>query len=261
MNPSHTPAATALDLSGVIDAVQQRVNYLRASTIAPPEDGWLHCESLCGGGPDLVALITETGKGRGAEQPDVAASLFSQAYAFRVGAIPLAAFALGLAAPDPRPAVTAIAIARDRPASIALLSPTVEELEPGLLAQRLLGDHLDRFHTAVRQQFKIGERLLRGNAASSFARIFRAIESADGVDAAAVRDRANSFFAAAKTWFDGLGAFDTVTVGDQQGWFWTRTSCCLWYQASGGSMCDDCSLIKPEELAATRRELVAGAVA
>ena len=257
--PSRDPdAPDGPDLDGVIAAVGARVGYLRAATAAPPDDGWLGCAALCEGGPDLLALIDETGAGRGTEERDVAASLFSQAYAFRIGAIPLAAHALGLPVPEARPEVTAISIARHRPSSIAFTSPTVSTVEPLELARVLLGDHLDRFHAAVRAQVTVGERLLWGNAASSFARVFRAIEGAEGVDRADVRLRAAAFFDAARPWLDGLGGFETVIVEDRDGWFWNRTSCCLWYQASGGSMCDDCSLIPAADLLTTRTSEVAG---
>lgn len=249
------PPAT---LDSVIGTVNGKVSYLRAETSLDDGEGWLRCDVLGRGGLALVALIRETGAGRGTADAAVAASLFAQAYAFRIAAMPIAAHALGLPAPDVRPPVTAISIARHRPSSIALLSPSLHHLDPDDLARMILQDHLGPLHAAIRDEITVGERLLWGNAASSIARVFRAIESAGGVDAAHVRDRADGFFAAARPWLDGLGRFETVVTGDREGWFWTRTSCCLWYQASGGAMCDDCSLIDAGELAATRRAEVAG---
>lgn len=250
------PPAT---LQSVIGAIRGKVSYLRAETSLGDGDGWLLCDALCGGGAVLAGLIRETGEGRGTREADVAASLFAQAYAFRIAAIPVAAHALGLPVPEVRPHATAISIARHRPSSIALLSPEVHRYEHDDLARMILEDHLAPFHAAIRGQITIGERLLWGNAASSIARVFRAIESAGGVEAARVRERADGFFAAARPWLGGLGRFETVVAGGRDGWFWTRTSCCLWYQASGGSMCDDCSLLDPGELAETRRAEVAAA--
>jgi hypothetical protein len=247
-----------LGTAAVIAAVGQLVSYLRAETEAPAGDGWLRSDVLCRGGDRLVELIAATGRGRGTEAPDVAASLFAQAYTFRIGAIPLAAHALGLPVPDARPAVTAISIDRYRPSSVALLSPVTEVRSDAELAHMLLAEHCAPFFDAVRGELSIGERLLWGNAASSFARVFRAIEGADGVDRTDVRRRAEGFFAAAQPWFHGLGRFDTVTVGSRDGWFWTRTSCCLWYQAAGGSMFDDCSLVDADELRVARTTEVAG---
>ena len=69
----------------------------------------------------------------------------------------------------------------------------------------------------------------------------------DGDDAALVRARADAFTAAAAPWLDGLGEYVLLSGPARDGWFWARTNCCLWYQASGGSMCDDCSLLDPAE--------------
>ena len=66
-------------------------------------------------------------------------------------------------------------------------------------------------------------------------RSFRAVR-VGRADGAAVRERAEAFFAAAEPWLGGLGRFTVVDRRPRRdGWFWDRTSCCLWYQASAGS--------------------------
>ena len=60
------------------------------------------------------------------------------------------------------------------------------------------------------------------------------------------------------SWLDGLGAYCTMSSPDALGWYWTRTSCCLWYQTSSGSYCDDCSLHDPTELTTKRLADLAG---
>jgi ferric iron reductase protein FhuF len=116
----------------------------------------------------------------------------------------------------------------------------------------LLVDHFEPFVERVHASFTIGARLLWGNVASSCAVAFRAVESS-GADAAAVRRRAEAFVEAAAPWFGGLGGFSTLAVDGCEGWYWDRTNCCLWYRASGGSLCDNCSLHSTAELAAVRR--------
>lgn len=248
--PSATPgAAPAPALDGVLALVQDRVSYLRAATAAPADDGWRSCADLCAGGPDLVALIDTTGAGRGTTDRQVAASLFVQAYAFRIAGVALAAYALDLDVPSVDPASTAILIGRHRPASIAFLDPVVRSADPDRLAADLLGGHLASFIAAVRREITVGERLLWGNVAASCATAFRAVEgeAADGDDAARVRARSQAFTAAAAPWFHGLGQYVELSGPARNGWFWERTNCCLWYQASGGSMCDDCSLLDAGE--------------
>ena len=74
-----------------------------------------------------------------------------------------------------------------------------------------------------------------------------AVESS-GADPARVRSRAGQFFAAAPERFDGLGRFVVLRHAGQEGWFWDRTSCCLWFRTRRGQLCDNCSLIDAAEL-------------
>ncbi len=130
------------------------------------------------------------------------------------------------------------------------------------LATALLGGHLRPFMASLREATTIGDRLLRGNVAASCAAAFRAVEGAardrdDVGERAAVRRRAEAFFDLAD-WLDGAGCFERVEVDGTDGWFWTRTSCCLYYKVSSGATCDDCSLIPAVELAERRRTELAG---
>jgi hypothetical protein len=248
--------AAAPDRQAVLDAVRARVSYLRAATEAPADDGWIACASLCAGEPQLYEIIAATGEGRGAHEAQVAASLFTQAYAFRVGGVALAAYALGLPPPSTAPATTAILLARHRPSSIAHLDPVLRAGTADQLVADLLDDHLRPFVEAVRRQITVGERLLWGNVATSCAVAFRAVEGESGADAPAVRARAAAFFAAAGERLESLGGFVTLHGRQRDGWFWERTNCCLWYQASGGQLCDDCSLHDPaDRRAAWQREV------
>jgi ferric iron reductase protein FhuF len=244
-------------VDAVLATVADHVSYLRASTQAPEADGWIRCAELCRPGDPLDGLLTSTGTGLGTDDPQVAASLFVQGYAFRVGGVALAAFALDLPTPAVAPDVTAITIGRHRPNAIAHTSPLLADPDADRLAAALLGGHLAPLVAAVRAEVRVGERMLWGNVAAACAVAFRAVESS-GTDRVAVRARADAFMAAARPWLDGLGGFSTIVVDDRDGWFWTRTSCCLWYQASGGQLCDDCSLIPADELLARRRSEVAG---
>ena len=61
------------------------------------------------------------------------------------------------------------------------------------------------------------------------------------------------FYAAAGPWLGGLGEWSEHEAPGALGWYWTRTSCCLWYQTEGGWYCEDCSLHDPSELAVRRR--------
>jgi hypothetical protein len=121
---------------------------------------------------------------------------------------------------------------------------------------------------AVRARITVGERLLWGDVAASMAVIFRAVEGAVGArdERLAVRQRADAFFDRAGDRLRGLGAFELVGEPDTpapgaDGWFWGRTNCCLWYRTSNGRLCDDCSLLDPEERRQQWREQLRGATA
>jgi hypothetical protein len=119
----------------------------------------------------------------------------------------------------------------------------------------LIERHLGPFVATVHDTFRVGERLLRGNVAASCAAAFRAVESSDA-DRARVRERADAFVAAAQPWFTGLGGFSIVEHAGRDGWYWDRTSCCLWFRTTNGGLCDNCSLVDPSELHEQRlREL------
>jgi hypothetical protein len=73
-----------------------------------------------------------------------------------------------------------------------------------------------------------------------------------------VRGRGGALLDQAQPWLAGLGSFEVVAEGGRDGWYWTRTNCCLYDRCEGAERCDDCSLTPATELEAARRsELVA----
>jgi iron complex transport system ATP-binding protein len=237
-------------VADTLTAVAAVVPYLRASTTTDG-DNWYSCEQLATDPAVLTNVITRAMPGLGTDDPAVAASLFAQAYAFRVAGVALAAYALGLPAPDVAPASTAVRIDKPRPTAVAHLAPDAQTLTASELSTRLVSDHLEGFVVAVHASYKVGERLLHGNVASSCAAAFRAVEGAAAEQRDVVRARAESFMSVT-TCFEGLGAFSTVRVEDREGWYWDRTSCCLWFRTPAEQYCDNCSLIPPEELTERR---------
>jgi iron complex transport system ATP-binding protein len=241
-------------VADTLTAVAAVVPYLRASTTTDGDD-WYSCELLMTDPAVLTDVITRAMPGLGTTDPAVAASLFTQAYAFRVAGVALAAYALGLPVPDVAPTVTAVRIDKPRPTQVAHLAPGAQTMSASELSARLVSDHLEGFAAAVHASYKVGERLLHGNVASSCAAAFRAVEGAVTEQRDAVRTRAESFVSAT-TSFEGLGAFTTVSADDREGWYWDRTSCCLWFRTPAEHYCDNCCLIPTEELTVRRvREL------
>jgi hypothetical protein len=230
------------------------VPYLRAST-ATEGDDWCSCALLITDGPALAGVVERAMPGFETTEPAVAASLFTQAYAFRVAGVALAAYALGLPSPAVAPGVTAVRLDKPRPTQVAHLAPDVCMMSAGQLSEQLVSEHLQRFVTAVHARYRVGERLLWGNVASSCAAAFRAVEGATPDQRDQVRERAEAFVVATPA-FRGLGRFTVVRTGIREGWYWDRASCCLWFRTTEARYCDNCSLLRPEALAEERvREL------
>ncbi len=245
-----------MNLVAVAAAVADLVPYLQVSEVRDGE-AWLRCDRLTSEPATLVATVRRTKAGFGTDDDAVAASLFMQAYAFRVAGVALAAHALDLAVPNVAPDVTAVRVDKARPPAVAYLDPQVRKLAAPALAVELLGGHMVPVVEAVHREFSVGERLLWGNVAGSCATAYRAVESS-GADEERVRERASEFVAAAQEWFDGVGEFTIVETRGRAGWFWDRTSCCLWFRTASGHLCDNCSLIDADELYRRRVREIGG---
>jgi len=246
-----------MTLDEVLAKVARVVPYLRASTECTGDD-WMSCETLVRDRGALDAVVRAAMSGLRTEDESVAASLFAQAYAFRVAGVALAAYALELPVPDVTPQQTSVRLDKPRPSAIAHLSARVHRGDADALARELIDTHFAPFVEAVHDRFTVGRRLLWGNVAASCATAFRAVEGASD-EKRAIRDRAGAFIDAASPWFDGLGAFTTVRVGEHEGWFWDRTNCCLWYQTASGQLCDNCSLMPEVERHEARVRELSGA--
>jgi ferric iron reductase protein FhuF len=239
-----------MTVADTLTAVAAVVPYLRGS-ITTDGDDWYACDALVTDPAVLTDVIDRAMPGFGTDDPSIAASLFAQAYAFRVAGVALAAYALGLPVPDVAPETTAVRIDKPRPTQVAHLAPDAQIVSAAELAARLVTGHLEPFVTAVHASYTVGERLLHGNVAASCAVAFRAVEGASAEHRDEVRARAEAFIQATPS-FDGLGAFRTVRAGDREGWYWDRTSCCLWFRTPAEHYCDNCSLIPADELTERR---------
>lgn len=245
------PSAPVL-LAAVLDAV----GYLRirARRDADPDTDWLRCRDLVSDPRHLLHVVRGTAEGRGTTRDDIALSLFVQAYAFRIAATSIGGWLLsgGRVSLDVAPATTAVALARHRPSSVALDRVVLADRP---LGRSLFDDHLrplvDTAHEAAAGGARpVGRALLWGNVAAACAAAFGSFHGADRAERAAVRAAADRFLAeVAPLEVARAGRFVTFTGRHPEpGWFWERSSCCLWYQTrseagqQGQVMCQDCSL-------------------
>ena len=229
-------------LDEVLAAVGSRVDHLRASFGEPAQAGtrWHDCDAIST--EDLVAAIDE-GAADAAGDRTVAASLLVQSYAYRVAAVSLAAFALGLPWPSPAAADTSVRIAGGRARALRFRSCALGRAgDAQALAAAALDAHLAPLISTARSSQRLGERLLWADVAASCAAAFRAVDGAardrgDVAESLEIRSRASAFLTHAP-WLAGTGWFEV----DAADWGWQRTACCLWCRTSGGRTCEGCSL-------------------
>jgi hypothetical protein len=93
--------------------------------------------------------------------------------------------------------------------------------------------------SAVRAQVPVAERLLRGNAASAVASAKRLVGTARPAAADGAARLAEGVLATGP--FAGAGDLLAPSPPDV-GWSFRRRTCCLYYKAPGGGLCEDCVL-------------------
>jgi ferric iron reductase protein FhuF len=229
-----SPAAARPSAAAALAAVQARVPHLRGR-VGPAGADELPATRLIGDGDALLALVRSTGAGRDAPDDAVAASLFLQAYAYRVAGTTLACAAVAGVAPDPSAGAVAVALARHRPAAVTYLGDAT--VAGSALDERLFAQHLEPIVAATRARVALGERLVWGNVAAAVVAAARAV-------AGAAADPA------VWAWFDawlaaaphGLAALGTGGAAAYR-----RRTCCLWWKAGGGGLCADCPLDRPPD--------------
>ncbi|MCX7619294.1 MAG: hypothetical protein N2037_00440 [Acidimicrobiales bacterium] len=256
-------SAASASFDEIVATVQSRAPYLRCAHLDPGliDDGWIRVSDLLGNDSLLESHIASTGDARGAPDAAVAASLFVQAFAFRVPSMAVAAWALGLPSTTLEPDQLVMRITRNRPGEVGVLSTSTRSHDAGSLAAAVVDGLIEPLVCAVRRKIKVGERLLYGNTVSSLAVVFRAMQSNGPAGDRMVRDRGEQMLTAHPR-LRRLGRWQLLETPGAIGWYWDRGNCCLWYRTAeaAGRYCEDCSLVDPVEREKRRRvELAAGA--
>ncbi len=240
--------STAAD---ALTAVTDLVPHLRWR-IGVPRDGDLLGAELTTDPDRLAAEVKATAGGRGSDDPQVLASLWWQAYAYRVAGTTLAAWVVAGAALDPSALGTGVGLARSRPSSL-LVDPDADLIDDlADLVDRLFAGHLDPLMAALRARHATGLRLLHGNVAAGVASALGAVGTAEGAppELRARRDAATA----------AIARPHEPDLGRWSGWDYRRTTCCLWWKtsAASGKLCEDCSLHPAAAAAGVRTGDVAG---
>lgn len=233
------------------------VPYVDASARDPVDPRWIRSLDLLDDPAYLTWTIRSMGAAIGTTDPVVGSSLFVQGYAYRMLTLCVAGLTVGGVVPKLDHADTAVWCSRGWISNVALMDPQIYVVTDARASVRTrLGDtaildralhllidesierHLLPLLTAVARQCRVGARLLWGNVAACVSSAFRTVHGAlgDWVKPAGVR-----FFDLARHDLQGLGQYLDLQVEDRQGWFWERTTCCLFDRVVGGFPCSDCS--------------------
>jgi ferric iron reductase protein FhuF len=236
------------DLERALGALREPAPHLRwrvAGPGDPLEDGELACATLVDDPDALAAAVAASAEGRGSDDLQVLASLWWQAYAYRVAGTALACWLLTGVAPEVRAEAAAVGIARSRPSSVVYLAPARVLGARGNALDGLVADlfpgHLDRAAESLRARHALGRSLIWGNVAAACASAAGSVRAAAG--GGWWRDRLGAFLAAAP---HDLAAFGRWTFPTADEPAFRRTTCCLWWKtsAAAGALCADCSLTR-----------------
>ena len=211
----------------VVDRLIDAVPYLRVTVRSAPEAAkrWSR-ESLVRDSRTLGGLAESTTSGHGTDHDQITVSLFNQDYAFRIASIAIGAWLLDDVIVDVAPTRTSIASGRSRPGAVHLDKVCVVAPEDSLatIHAQSIQSHFCLLVANAHRVCRVGDTLLWANVGAACAPSFAAFTDP----------------------LPELGALGwLVVVGD--GWVWERRACYLWYQTSGASRYDDCSLRTPEE--------------
>lgn len=219
-----------MDATAALAAATELVGHLRWR-VGPPGDGDLTSATL--DAERLTTIVEATAAGRGSDDPQVLASLWWQAYAYRLAGTTLAAWVAGGAAPDPTRPGAGVGVARSRPSSLLVdpQAPALHELRD-VVASTL--ENLEAVGEALRARHRLGEQLVRGNAVAGIASALGAVVTAEGAPPLAAR---------AAAVLDAL-PWPEVAEWTTEPWSFRRRTCCLWWKTTtaDGALCEDCSL-------------------
>ncbi|CAN5904478.1 hypothetical protein BH23ACT2_BH23ACT2_22440 [soil metagenome] len=228
---------TTGNLDDALAPVTDLVGHLRWH-VGPVDEGAgdLALSRLTADADHLTATVAATAAGRGSDDPQVLASLWWQALAYRVGGTTLAAWVLTGAGPDPAAPGTGVTIARSRPAGLVVDPDATALSDLPTLVDRLVNATLEPLAATLRSRHALGERLVWGNAAAGIASALGAVAAAEG--APDLRPAVDAITSALPERIAGSGHW----IPDS--WAYRRSTCCLWWKTTvaDGSLCGDCPL-------------------
>lgn len=184
----------------------------------------------------IIFRAREVAKSIHAPEVRVAVSVAQQGLTARLWSVALGSAALYGRVPDLDPRL--LRWDPDGSAPDELWLTEVRDLPAGAVGEAVLDGHLVPLHAALRERFRMSERLLWGNAGSALMGAVRQLDRWARVGGRTdVADRARTLAAGLFAHPDLSGTLDPVTL--------RRRSCCLYYRVPGGGVCGDCCFDRP----------------
>ena len=211
----------------VFDAVTRRVPYLSVSRTTDGDD-WVSSAALIA---DPVDTVRNTKLGFGTDDDAVAASLFTEAYAFRVAGV--GPRRVRTRSPRPRCHArrdAAVRIDKPRPSAVAHLSP-----RSGPRLRATLAARARSAGTSGRSSCRPRTRSPSVNDCSGETSPPRArSRSARSVERRrpGAHEPADRIRRVPRNRGSRARHFTTLVGHEDQGWYWDRTSCCLWFRTA-----------------------------
>jgi hypothetical protein len=250
---------TVADIFSRLESFGERYKVERGLTAGVD---WIGCDRLLDPSSAELSRVLEAERVASGQKSEHATALTVMAvYAGTVTASALLAWALDGVILDMRPGNVAIQLSPHHGfEAVALRKPDVVRAPVERLVSWVLDEHLLPFAHAMRVRTRAGLRQLNGGVAHGCAAAF-CIASRRGGDVERLQRAYEEFLAASTGGLDKLGEVIRLREGAQEGLFYLRNTCCLYYTSDEAMKCSSCCLDSAEDrVAAYRRTLAEGVV-
>ncbi len=220
--------------------------------------GWIACERLLDPGSAELERVLEAERVASGQVSEHATALTVAAvYAGTVTVSALLGWALGEGVVDVRPANMAVRLSDHHGfEAIGLREPTVVSGDVGTLTAWVLDEHLLPLADALRTRTRAGLRQLHGGIAQGCSAAFT-LASRQG-DAPRFERAWAEFLDAASVDLGDLGRVIRLEQDGDEGLFYLRNTCCLYYTSAEAELCSSCCLTPEADRIAAYRAFLAG---
>ena len=241
-----------IDAAAVLARLETFGDRFRLETVGGEPD-WIACERLLDpSSPELERVLEAERVASGQVSDHATALTVAAVYAGTVTVSALLGWALDEGVVDVRPANMALRLSEHHGfESVGLREPQVVPGDVATLTAWVLDEHLLPLADALRTRTRAGLRQLHGGIAQGCSAAFT-LASRQG-DAERFERAWEEFLGAASVDLCALGRVIRLEEGGDEGLFYLRNTCCLYYTSAEAELCSSCCLTsEPDRIAAYR---------